>query len=157
MNKYEEGMEILNAKFGNDKDNVISLATISLETAEDGSARPCVRDVDALYEDGAFYMVTHAQSNKVKQIMMNPQVSVSVHFEDFFSSGSAENLGWVLKPENARLRERLRYVFKEWYDVANNENDENCCFVAVHMKNGTLRIDHGAKFYHLDFENKTAT
>lgn len=156
MNKYEEGMQILSERFGNGKDNVISLATISMETGANGNPRPSVRDVDAYYEDGVFYVVTYAQSNKMKQISENPEVSVSVHFEDFFSSGTGENLGWVLDPQNAELRTKLREVFKEWYDFANNENDKNCCFLAIHLKKGTLRINHGEKFYHFDFENKTA-
>ena len=156
MSKYEEGLAILNEKFGNEKDNVISLATISLECNKDGKPKPCVRDVDAVYADGVFYVVTYAKSNKVQQIDANGEVSMSVHFEDFFASGVAENLGWVLKPENAEIRTKLRSVFKDWYDMANNEKDENCCFVAIHMKKGTLRINHGEKFYHFDFEKKVA-
>ena len=156
MGKFEEGMQILNEKFGGGKDNVISLATISLEKGENGESRPAVRDVDACYEDGTFYVVTHAQSNKMKEIQNNAEVAVSVHFEDFFSSGIGENLGWVMEPRNAERRTKLREVFKEWYDFANNEKDENCCFLAIHMKKGTLRINHGEAFYHFDFEAKTA-
>ncbi|NTV79117.1 MAG: pyridoxamine 5'-phosphate oxidase family protein [Clostridiales bacterium] len=157
MSKFEEGMQILNEKFGKGKDNVISLATIALEEGASGNPRPALRDIDAYYEDGVFYAVTYAQSNKMKEIKKNPEVSVSVHFEDFFSSGTGVNLGWVLAPENAQLRTKLREVFKEWYDFANNEQDENCCFLAVHMKKGILRINHGEAFYHFDFENKSAT
>lgn len=157
MSKYEDGIKILSERFGNSKDNVISLSTISLELSEDGNPRPCVRDVDAFYEDEVFYIVTYAQSNKVKQISVNPEVSISVHFEDFFSSGIGKNLGWVLDPNNAELRNKLRNAFIDWYDFANNENDKNCCILAIYMKKGTLRIDHGAMFYHFDFENKTAT
>ena len=156
MNKYEEGMKILNERFGNGKDNVIALATISLDLSADGKPRPCVRDVDAFYEDGVFYITTHALSNKVKQIESNPEVSISANFEDFFSSGIAKNLGWVLEPSNAELRTKLRNVFSAWYDFANDEKDKNCCIVAIYMKKGTLRIDHGTTFYHFDFENKTA-
>lgn len=157
MSKYEEGIKILNERFGNGKDNVISLATISLEHNADGNPRPCVRDVDGYYEEGVFYIVTHAQSNKIKQIAINPEVSVSVHFEDFFSGGRGKNLGWVLDPDNEQLRNKLRNVFKDWYDFANNENDKNCCILAIYMTKGTLRIDHGVMFYHFDFENKSAT
>lgn len=146
MSKYEEGTKILNERFGNGKDNVISLATIATEQSERGNIRPCVRDVDAYYENGVFYIITHAESNKVKQIMANPEVSVSVHFEDFFSSGVGKNLGWVLEPQNAQIRNTMRSVFKDWYDFANNENDKNCCIVAIQMTKGTLRIDHGAMF-----------
>ncbi|MBN2222760.1 MAG: pyridoxamine 5'-phosphate oxidase family protein, partial [Vallitaleaceae bacterium] len=129
MNYFEEGMAVLQEKFGNGKDNVISLATISLSQGSNGAPRPALRDVDAYYEDGVFYVVTYAQSNKMKEIHANSEVAVSVHFEDFFSSGIGENLGWVLEPHNAQLREKLREVFKEWYDFANNEKDENCCYL----------------------------
>lgn len=156
MNKYEEGLEVLNEKFGNGKDNVISLATISLETSEEGKPIPSVRDVDAVYENGVMYIVTYQSTNKVKQILANKEVSIAVHFEDFFSSAVACNLGWVLKEENASVREKLRLAFKDWYDFANNEKDENCCFVAIYLKKGILRINHGEKFYHFDFENKSA-
>lgn len=157
MNYYDEGMAVLQEKFGNGKDNVISLATISLEQGSNGAPRPALRDVDAYYEDGVFYIVTYALSNKMKEIHANPEVAVSVHFEDFFSSGTGENLGWVLEPHNTQLREKLREVFKEWYDFANNEKDENCCYLAIRMKKGTLRINHGERFYHYNFEKKEAT
>lgn len=136
---------------------MISLATISLEPSEGGNPKPCVRDVDALYENGVFYIVTYAKTNKAKQIETNNEVSVSVHFEDFFSSGIGENLGWVLKPCNAEIRSKMRSAFKEWYDFANNEKDEDCCILAVHMKKGILRLNHGEAFYHFDFEKGTAT
>lgn len=152
MEMYQEGLQLLNDKFGNGKDNVISLATVALEHSESGKPKPCVRDVDALYEEGVFYIVTYATSNKVKQIEANEEVSIAVHFEDFFSSGIGKNLGWVLKPENAELREKMRSAFIEWYDFANNEQDENCCIVAIYLKKGTLRINHGEKFYHFNFE-----
>lgn len=157
MSKYEEGMKILNERFGNNKDNVIALATISLEPGEGGRPRPCVRDVDAYYEDGAFYIVTYAQSNKMKQTGVNPEVSVSVNMEDFFSSGVAENLGWVMEPRNAAIRDKLRTTFAAWYDFANNEADKDCVFLAIRMTKGTLRINHGEMFYHFDFVNRTAT
>jgi len=157
MDRYIEGMKLLEERFGNGKDNVISLATISLDVSAEGKPMPCVRDVDAIYEDGVFYIITYAQSNKVRQIEANPEVSVAVHFEDFFSSGTGKNLGWVMDPRNAEIRAKMRQAFKEWYDFANDEQDQNCCILAVYMKKGTLRINHGEDFYHFDFENRSAT
>lgn len=55
MNDFDEGFALLEEKFGNGKDNILSLATIALEAGTDGSPRPVVRGVDALYEDGFFY------------------------------------------------------------------------------------------------------
>lgn len=157
MSKYEDGMRILDETFGNGKDNVIALATIALDVSPAGNPRPCVRDVDACYENGTFYVVTYALSNKVRQIEANPEVSISANFADFFSSGIARNLGWVLDPGNAEIRAKLRTVFKDWYDFANNEKDVNCCILAIDLTRGTLRLDHGAAFYHFDFERQLAT
>lgn len=157
MNKYEEGLKIIEETCGNNKDNVISLATISTELSADGNPIPVVRDVDAYYEDGAFYVVTYAKSNKMQQISHNKEVGFSVHFEGFYGHGIGENLGWVLDPKNAELRTKLRTVFAEWYDIANNEKDENCCFLAIHFVKGTIMKDHGAVHYDMDFVNKIGT
>jgi uncharacterized pyridoxamine 5'-phosphate oxidase family protein len=151
---YEEGLKLLEEKFGNGKDNVIALATIAREPNADGTPRPVVRGVDAYYEDGAFYVTTHGKSNKMQQIAKNQEVSVASCSEMFTASGIGENLGWVLDPKNAELRTKLRKVFAGWYDMANNEKDENCCILAIRLTKGTLNINHWEKLYHMDFVNK---
>ena len=52
----KEAQEIMNERFG--KDSLIALAT-----AVDGM--PYVRTVNAYYENGAFYVITYAQSTKI--------------------------------------------------------------------------------------------
>ncbi len=154
MNAYNEGLRLIDETFGNGKDNVISLATIARDPSEEGRVRPIVRSVDAYYEACTFYVVTHARSNKMLQIAQNPEVSVAGCLEMFTASGLAENLGWVLDPKNADLRGKLRKAFEKWYDHANNEQDENCCILAIHLKHGTLNVNHWEKLYHMDFVNK---
>lgn len=156
MDRYEQGMKLLDERFGNGKDNVISLATIAIEDSAQGKPRPRVRDVDAMYEDGKLYIVTMANSNKIIEIEKNPEVSISINFEDFFAYGKARNLGWVLKTENMVVRDKLRETFKEWYEPTNDEQDPNCCFLEIELEQGTLRLDHGREFYHFDFINNTA-
>ena len=156
MNEYEEGLRLMEEKFGNGKDNAISLATVAREPNSDGSPRPVVRSVDAYYEDGTFYVVTHAKSNKMQQIAQNSEVSVAGCLEMFTANGTGENLGWVLDPKNAEIRAKLRTAFANWYDMANNENDKNCCILAVHLTKGTLNINHWEKLYHMDFVSKTS-
>ncbi len=155
MSNYEEGFALLDEKFGSGRDNVLSLATIAREPNADGSPRPVVRGVNAVYMDGVFYVTTYAKSNKMQQIAINPEVSVASCTEMFTASGRAENLGWVLDPKNAGLRDTLRTAFASWYDSANNENDENCCILAIRLTRGTLNINHWEKLYHMDFVNKT--
>ena len=154
MSEYEEALKLLEEKFGNGKDNLISLATIAREPNADGNPRPVVRTVDSYYENCVFYVSTHGKSNKMQQIAQNTEVSVATSPEMFTASGIGENLGWVLDPKNTEIRAKLRKTF-EWYDMANNEQDENCCILAIHLKKGTLNINHWEKLYHMDFMNKT--
>lgn len=155
MSVYEEGLALLEEKFGGGKDNVIALATLAREPGAGGKPRPVVRGVDAYYENATFYTVTYAKSNKMLQIAQNPNVSIAFCSEMFTASGVGENLGWVLDPGNAEIRAKLRAAFAQWYDMANNEEDETCCILAVHLTRGTLNINHWEKLYHLDFVNKT--
>lgn len=157
MSKYEEGLKLIEERCGNGKDNIISLATIAMEPNADGQFRPYIRDVDAYYEDGVFYTVTWAKSTKMQQIAKNPEVAFSACFEWFSGNGIGENLGWVLDPKNAELRTKLRKVFAEWYDHANNEKDENCCILAIRITRCTVIKDHGAVRYNMDFVNKVET
>ena len=59
---------IMKERFG--RDTVIALATYDTET-------PYVRFVNSYYEDGAFYVITYALSNKMRQIGQNPVVAVA--------------------------------------------------------------------------------
>lgn len=88
------------------------------------------------------------------QIAQNSEVSVAGCLEMFTANGLGENLGWVLAPQNAEIRTKLRTAFSDWYDMANNEKDENCCILAIHLTRGTLNINHWEKLYHMDFVNK---
>jgi general stress protein 26 len=103
------------------------------------------RMVDAYYEDGSFYISTHALSNKMKQIEANPEVAVCA--VDWFSG--------VLEPQNAEIREKIRKAFV-WYDAVNNEQDKNCCFLEIRLTDGMLIKDHHAIRYQLDFVNESA-
>jgi len=48
MREYEEGLRLLEEKFGNNKDNAILLATIVREPNADGKPRPIVRTCGCL-------------------------------------------------------------------------------------------------------------
>ena len=61
----QEAKKIMNERFGHD--TLLSLATTDQNI-------PYVRTVNAYYEDGCFYIITYAASNKMKQIGNNPIV-----------------------------------------------------------------------------------
>ena len=134
-----ETKEIMNERFG--KDNIIALATV-----KDGE--PYVRNVNGFYEDGAFYVITYALSNKMKQIEENPHVAIAGDW--FTAHGKGINLGWFGKEENKSIADKLRKVFHEWIDNGhNNFNDENTCILCIRLTDGIL-FSHGTK-YNIDF------
>jgi general stress protein 26 len=142
MTHYDEAVQVLEERFG--RDTLISLATM------DGH-RPSVRIVDGYYEDGAFYVVTHALSNKMKQIKSHPEIAVCGEW--FTAHGVGENIGHPRDEQNMALMTRLREVFAAWYDNGHtDENDPNTCILCIRLTEGVL-FSHGTK-YEMDFINR---
>ena len=139
MKHNETTKQILAERFG--KDSLIALATV-----ENGI--PHVRTVDAVYIDGAFYVVTYSLSRKMHQIAKNPTVSISGEW--FTAHGVGENLGHVLLPENKEIMDILRAAFVAWYDNGHtNEADPNTCLLKIKLTDGVLFSD-GTR-YEIDF------
>ncbi len=131
--------KIMDERFGHD-------SLIALATCENNI--PSVRTVDAYYENGAFYIITHALSNKMKQIEKNPDVAVSGDW--FTAHGKAENMGYFCSEENRSIAQRLREVFSEWIDNGHNDfSDENTCILRIWLTNGVLISEN--KRYEVNF------
>ena len=113
MTKFENAMKLLDELCGNDKEEVIALATIALSQNELGNPRPAVRMVCAYYENGAFYVSTDARKNKMFEIDENNEVSIA-GFDWYTFHGKAENLGWVKDEKNAEIRAKFMKIFK-WF------------------------------------------
>ena len=138
MEKLSPELEkILMERYG--KDSIIAVATMEGEL-------PCV---DGFYMDRAFYVITYALSDKMKQIEENPNVAVAAEW--FTAHGVGVNLGWFKKEENAEIAEKLREAFAEWIDNGhNNFEDENTCILCIKLTDGVL-LSHGTR-YEIDFE-----
>ncbi len=131
----QEAEKIMIERFG--KDTIIALATIENEV-------PYVRYVNAYYEDGAFYIITYARSNKMKHIADNPIVAVASDW--FMAHGKGINLGYFGKKENSMMVEKLRHVFAEWIDNGHvNFDDENTIILCVELTDGLL-LSHGTRY-----------
>ena len=157
MSKFENAMRLLEERCGNDKEEVIALATIALSSTAAGNPRPAVRMVCAYYEDGVFYVSTDARKNKMLQIEKNNEVSVS-GFGWYSLQGRAENLGWVKEEKNAGIREKFKKIF-DWFDEDGDEDNPNSIVLRISLTEGTI-TDNEEKYgewqYEIDFINKTA-
>lgn len=135
MKLSDEAKEIMIERFG--KDTIISLAT-----ANDNI--PYVRNVNAYYENGAFYIITHALSDKMKQIENNPTIAIAGEW--FTGHGKGINLGYFGKKENGIIAEKLKNVFAEWIDNGHNDfDDENTIILCVELTDGLL-LSHGTRY-----------
>ena len=140
MRKISKEVEaIILERFG--KDSIIALAT-----ANDNI--PYVRSVDAFYEDGAFYVLTHGLSGKMRQIEQNSTVAISGEW--FTAQGKGINLGYFGKEENLRIANKMKQVFSAWIDNGhNNFDDKNTCILCIKLTNGIL-FSNGTR-YDVDF------
>ena len=130
-----EAEKIMVERFG--KDTVIALAT-----TENGI--PSVRYVDAFYENGAFYVITYALSNKMKHIKKNPIVAIAGEW--FTAHGKGINLGYFGKPENKAIAEKLKIAFAGWIDNGHvNFDDENTIILRIELTDGLL-LSHGTRY-----------
>jgi len=134
-----ESKKIMDERFG--KDTIIALATL------DGDM-PCVRNVNAYYEDGSFYIITYGLSNKMQQIEKSPTVAIAGDW--FTAHGTGVNLGYFGKAENKAIADKLVKVFDAWINNGhNNFEDENTCILCVKLTDGIL-LSHGTR-YEIDF------
>ena len=131
----QEAEKVMIERFG--KDTVIALATV-----ENGI--PYVRNVNAYYENGAFYIITHALSNKMRHMEHNPAVAIAGEW--FSAHGKGVNLGYWGKAENQPIAEKLKQVFAEWIDNGHTDfGDENTIILCVELTDGLL-LSHGTKY-----------
>ncbi|MEA4823188.1 MAG: pyridoxamine 5'-phosphate oxidase family protein [Clostridiaceae bacterium] len=131
--------ELMDERFGHD--TLLSLATADGEV-------PFVRIVNSYYENGAFYTITYALSNKMRQIKKNPVVAVCGEW--FTAHGIGENIGHPCDACNGELAAKLKVVFAEWYDNGHtDESDPNTCILRIRLTDAVL-YSHGTR-YDMDF------
>lgn len=134
-NWCEKAERIMMERFG--KDTVIALATIENEV-------PHVRYVNAYYEHGAFYIITHALSNKMKHLERNSAAAIAGDW--FTAHGKGINLGYFRREENRWIAEKLKDVFSEWIDNGHNDfDDEHTIILRVELTDGRL-LSHGTEY-----------
>lgn len=143
MGKWtQEAETILQERFG--KDSVIALATM-----EDG--KPWVRNVNAFYEDGAFYVITYGLSNKMRQLAKNPEAAIAGDW--FTAQGCGVDMGYFGREENREMAQKLRQAFAAWIDNGHNDfQDVNTRILRIALRQGCL-LSHG-KRYDIAFDQK---
>lgn len=134
INMSNAAQRIMAERFG--RDSVIALAT-------DEMGMPHVRFVNAYYEDGAFYIITHARSAKMRQIATNARVAIAGDW--FTGQGMACDMGSFAGPQNSALAQRLMRAFSGWIDNGHTDlKDPDTIILRVMLTQGTL-LSHGTR------------
>lgn len=144
MSEFEQALHVATELFS--QNVVFAMAT-------NGSQVPSVRMIDAYYEDGVFYMITHGETQKVQEIEVNPVVALTKDMHRFI--GEAENLGHPFKPENREIRIKLKKAVKDRLFNRDDEDDEDLVILKVVVKTGFFYKDDVG--YDVNYEEKTAT
>lgn len=143
MTAYEKSLEVLRELFEKD-------CTFVLATARENV--PSQRVVDVCYMGGAFWVVTHGRSAKVREMKANPCVSLCSSFHTF--KCKAHFMGHPLLPANQAAREALAGAFEPWHFACNDEGDSNLCYLRIVPESGFFHKDGTG--YRVDFINGTA-
>ena len=131
--------EIMVERFGHD--TPISLATVDQNI-------PAVRIVNSYYEEGSFYTITYALSNKIKQIGANPKVAICGEW--FTARGIGETLGSVCDSQNKVMTAKLKVAFSDWYYNGHiDESDPNTIILRIRLIDAIL-FSNGTR-YDIDF------
>lgn len=143
MTSYGKAVELMKKQFSRDYQFVLATCENDVPTA---------RFIDTYFHDRAFYAVTYATSIKMRQIEMNPMVTLLGRNMHQFK-GVAYNIGHPLEPRNKEIREQLIKAFEPWYFEHNNEKDKNMRFLKIIPTSGFFHIDKIG--YKVDFIYET--
>lgn len=131
----DEAENIMRERFG--KDSLIALATVIAGT-------PYARTVNAFYDRGAFFILTDARSNKIRQLADNPCAAIAGDW--FTGHAKAQCLGALAAPENRAVSEKMRAVFSSWIDNGHsNPEDPNTVILRLELTDGVL-FSHGTRY-----------
>ena len=135
MSIVKEAEAIMEERFGGD--TVIALATSENDL-------PSVRYVNTFYEDGAFYVLTYALSNKMKQLRANPSAAIAAEW--FTANAVGENLGFFGRKENEEIARKMEFKFREWIGNGHSDlTDENTVILKLRLTTGVL-FSHGTRY-----------
>jgi hypothetical protein len=117
---FESACKLLKEQMGRD-------VAVSLATCVENDIS--VRTVDGYYKDGAIYVLTHASSRKMRDILKNPKVAVCRHLMQ--ATGVGRNLGNPREDWNRQLTPEMKQVFSLFYDRHVNEADPGTCILKI--------------------------
>ncbi|MCM1195297.1 MAG: hypothetical protein NC099_01940 [Corallococcus sp.] len=143
-NCFERAKEVMEENFG----HVVELCLASCV-----DSNVTVRDLNAYYENGKFYILSKESNSLIRDISVNPRVGLCHGSHNIY--GTAKSLGHPLEKQNAALRKTLRKQFSLNYDEYVTEHNPEMRIVEVTVTAAETYTRYHR--YEIDFVNQTAS
>jgi hypothetical protein len=141
-NYYSEAIKLMEDLYG--KNVQMSFATSLYD-------QPSVRVIDLVYRDEYFYATVHYASNKMKEIAVNPKVSLCQGM--FRCWGIAIDEGRLYDEKNKEYIDYFKRVFYLFYDK--HVDDETTSILKIKLEIAYVYANNYK--YIINFADKTAT
>lgn len=119
-NCFDRAREVMQDNFGH-------VVEMSLASCVDNNVT--VRDVNAYYDDGKFYVLSKQGNSLMHDIAANPRVALCHGSHNVY--GTAQSLGHPLEAKNAALRKKLKRQFSLNYDEYVTEHNPEMRIVEI--------------------------
>ena len=141
---YARARQVMEENFGH-------VVEMSVASAANGVVS--VRDVNAIYIDGKFYVLSRVGNSLMNHIAVSPAVGLCHGSHNMH--GTARSLGHPLDPANAALRKRLKKEFSLNYSeyVTESNPDMRIVEITVTMAETFTRYHR----YKIDFVHQTVS
>lgn len=140
---YKRALEVMEENFGH-------VVEMSVASAADGLVS--VRDVNAVYHNGVFYVLAREGNSLMNQIKVSPAVGLCHGSHNMH--GIARSLGHPLESQNAALRKMLKKEFSLNYSDYVTENNPEMRIVEIVVTFAETFTRYHR--YKINFENQTA-
>lgn len=140
---YKRALEVMEENFGH-------ITEMSVASCADKVVS--VRDVNAYYRNGRFYILGKCNNTLFRDITVCPNVGICHGSHNMH--GVARSLGHPLEAQNAELRKTLRKEFSLNYDEYVAENNPDMCIMEITLTDAETYTRYHR--YEIDFVNGTA-
>lgn len=143
VNCFERAKEVMQENFGH-------IVEMCVASCVDNNVT--VRDVNAYYDKGKFYILSKAGNSLVHDIAINPRVGLCHASHNIY--GTAKSLGHPLESKNANLRKMLKKQFSLNYDEYVTEHNPEMRIVEITVTRAETYTRYHR--YEIDFEKGEA-
>lgn len=117
---WERAIEVIRECFG--QRFVYTLATATKQGVN-------ARSVYSFMHNDKMYVVSHSDTNKVREIADNPNVVMVYDKQKLY--GTAKNIGHPLQPNNTELYNVIRRELGDSYNMLFNDNQPTLCVLEI--------------------------